>query len=101
MEIKFNSLGSARTPVNGGMSYKNKTARTPAVVMILGIYIFLIVGRVPDYFPALHLGLVAPITAAGAGLLSMKGNRSGPFRLPETRAVVALLCLSIVAIPFS
>jgi O-antigen ligase len=76
-------------------------AGIPAVVVALAIYLFVIISRVSDEFPALHLALVtAMITAA---LVLFGANREGGslFRLPETRAVLALFGLSIVTIPFS
>jgi O-antigen ligase len=76
-------------------------AGVPAVVVALAVYIFLIIGRVPDEFPSLHLALV---TAGITGVLVLLGsNRDAGrvFRRPETRAVLALFGLSIVTIPFS
>jgi O-antigen ligase len=62
---------------------------------------FLIISRVPDAFPSLHLGLVtAGLTAALALLDAHRSGRS-PLRFPESRALLALLLLSILTVPFS
>src|SRR5438445_1876594 len=76
-------------------------AGIPAVVVALAMYIFVIVGRVSDEFPALHLALVAAAITAALALLGGNRNHGSVFRLPETRAVLALLGLSILTIPFS
>ena len=76
-------------------------AHIPAVVAGIAMYVFVIISRVSDEFPSLHLALVtAGITAALALFGANRGG--GPLlRLPETRAVLALFGLSIVTIPFS
>jgi O-antigen ligase len=72
-----------------------------AVVAALAVYIFVIIGRVSDEFPSLHLALVTAGITAALALLGANGDVRDLFRLPESRAVLALFGLAIVAIPFS
>ena len=91
-------------PAPRGMRRRPRSAARagiPAVVAAIAMYIFVTISRVSDEFPSLHLALVtAGITAA---LALFGANRGGGslFRLPETRAVLALFGLAIVTIPFS
>ena len=91
-------------PASRGMRRRPRSAARagiPAVVAAIAMYIFVTISRVSDEFPSLHLALVtAGITAA---LALFGANRGGGslFRLPETRAVLALFGLAIVTIPFS
>ncbi|TMK82137.1 MAG: hypothetical protein E6G47_01260 [Actinobacteria bacterium] len=91
-------------PAPRGMRRRPRSAARagiPAVVAAIAMYIFVTISRVSDEFPSLRLALVtAGITAA---LALFGANRGGGslFRLPETRAVLALFGLAIVTIPFS
>jgi len=73
----------------------------PAAVVALAVYAFVIIGRVPDGFPSLHLAFIA---AGITGVLALLGSNRGLgslFRLPEARALLGLFGLAIVTIPFS
>jgi O-antigen ligase len=72
-----------------------------AVVAALAVYIFLIIGRVPDEFPSLRLALVTAGITGSLALLGSNRDAGRILRRPETRAVLALFGLSIVTIPFS
>ena len=76
-------------------------ASTPPVVVALAVYVFVVIGRVPDAFPSVHLAIV---TAGITGVLALLGSNRDLgrlLRIAEPRAVLALFGLSIVTIPFS
>ncbi len=76
-------------------------AGIPPVVAALAMHIFVVIGRVSDEFPSLHLALVTAGLTAALALLGVNRHPGSVFRLPETRAVLVLFGLSIVTIPFS
>lgn len=76
-------------------------AGLPAVAVALAVYLFLIIGRLPDEFPALRLALVSAVITGLLVLLGPHGDASSMFRWPETRAVLALFGLAMATIPFS
>lgn len=76
-------------------------AGIPAVVVALATYIFVTIGRVSDEFPSLHLALVTAGITAALALLGANGGLRNLFRLPESRGMLALFVLAMVAIPFS
>ncbi len=91
-------------PVPIGLRRRSRSAARagiPAVVIAIAVYVFVVIGRVSDEFPSLHLALV---TAGITGVLALCGShRDGGrlLRLPEARVMLALFGLSIVTIPFS
>jgi O-antigen ligase len=76
-------------------------AGIPAAVATLAVYIFVVIGRVSDEFPSVHLALVTAGLTAALALLGANGGLRDLFRLPESRAMLALFVLAMVAIPFS
>src|SRR5215468_778306 len=53
-------------------------ASTPPVVVALAVYIFVVIGRVPDAFPSVHLAIV---TAGITGVLALLGSNRDLGRL--------------------
>jgi O-antigen ligase len=76
-------------------------ADIPVVVTALAVYVFVLISRVADDLPALHLGLLAPAIVAVLGLFRSDSNQRHLLSLPEARALLALFVLSIVTTPLS
>jgi O-antigen ligase len=73
----------------------------PAVVLALAAYVFVVISRVSDEAPSLRLALVTAVLTTALVLLRVNADTVTLFHLAEVRAVLALLALSALTIPFS
>lgn len=71
---------------------------SPAVVGVAA-YTCLVIGRIPDFFPSARLSLIAAGLAVGLALLLPKRPRL--LQGPEVRAVIAIVAIALISIPFS
>jgi O-antigen ligase len=70
-------------------------------VLTTAAYAFVVIGRVSDVLPSLHLAFVLGALVAGVALFGSRAGGARVLRSPESRALLALLALSTVTIPFS
>jgi O-antigen ligase len=73
----------------------------PLAVNALSLYAFVVIARMPELVPALHLGLVCAAPAIALALLRPPSPGPGIFQAPEVRGVIALFALAIASIPLS
>lgn len=72
-----------------------------AAATALAVWAFVIVARVGDVAPAMQVALLAAIVTGGLALALSSRPIVPIARLPEVRAVAALLVLALVFVPFS
>jgi O-antigen ligase len=73
----------------------------PLAVNALALYAFVVISRVTELVPPLHLGLVCAALAIALALLRPLSPGPGIFQAPEVRGVIALFALAIATIPLS
>jgi O-antigen ligase len=70
-------------------------------VTALAVFVFLIISRIPDYFPSLRLALVGAAVTAGLAMFLPRPRPPRPMSTAEAGAVLGLFALSVATIPTS
>lgn len=75
--------------------------RVSLAVIFLALFTFVVVGRIVEIFPSLHLAFIFGGVTGVLALLLPRSGRPGLLKSNEVRAVVGLLGLAALTIPFS
>lgn len=75
-------------------------SRASFAAVLLATYTFIIVSRIADSVPVLHLGAVGPLVGLSA-VMFVPGRSVGVWRARETRLILGLFALALATIPLS